>query len=158
MEAVKNPGSKLAKIILPLAAFLPLCVERNQGQMPSLLAHILSTALQDWWSRAWLCTRKPVVRRHESLGIQIMVLFTLMVHLHPGWTGTWALGSPGPSLLSPLPSPTSPSLAQLRDLLTYTSGLLPLDVPGEIIGVNKFLLWKMRMTIAIKHLVLLTGD
>lgn len=79
MEAVKNLGSKLANIILPLAAFLLLHVERNQGQMPSLPATYFRRPA-GLVGRAWLCTLKPVARRHECLGTQIMALFNLVVH------------------------------------------------------------------------------
>lgn len=136
MGAVKDPGCRQANIILPLAAFLPLCMERNQGQMPPLLAHILSAASQDWGSRAWLCTLKPVARRPESLGTQIMVLFKLLVHLHPGWTG--GLGTRVAGFLS-ASTPAQPHLAQLTEHLTLHLGCsLPLRGLGEIPGVSQF--------------------
>lgn len=84
MEAVKNLGSKLANIILPLAAFLPLRVERNQGQMPSLPATYFRRPA-GLVGRAWLCTLKLEARRRERLGTQIMALFNLVVHLHLCW-------------------------------------------------------------------------
>ena len=115
--------------------------------MPPLPAHILSAASQDWGSRAWLCTLKPVARRPESLGTQIMVLFKLVVHLHPGWMGVWALGAPGSPLPAPLPSPTWPSSESISHCTSDAPCLYA--VLGRSLESTNFLIWKMGMTVAV---------
>ena len=110
-------------------------------------ANILSTISLDWGNGAWLCTLKPVARRPESLGTQIMVLFKHPVHLHPGWTGVWAPRSLGSSLPVPLPSPNWHGSEH------HTANLrcsLPLCGPGRSLESPSILIWKMEMTLSIK--------
>lgn len=108
-EAVKDPGSRLENISLFLAA-VP-CSARKESRAKChhsrqhTFHHLAGLVGQDL---AW--NLEACRKRHESLGTQRMVLFNLVVHLHPGWTG-W-----GTQAIRFLPfqpaviSPTSPSL------------------------------------------------
>lgn len=110
---------RAANITLLLAAFLPLCVERNQSQRPSRPAHILSTTLQAWCSR--LCTLKPGARRHEFPG------HPNNGPVHPrGSFASWPDRGSGPPVIGYLPArPTSLSLAHLRAAHPVPQALLP---------------------------------
>lgn len=128
-EAVQSPGSEPANTILLLAAFLPLCVERNPSQRPSLPAHILSTALQDWCGRP--CTLKPVARRSEFPGHPHNGPVHLVVHLHPGGTGARTLRSSVPPCSACISLPGPPQS------FSPCTSCLPLGGPGDIPGVNQ---------------------
>lgn len=92
------------------------------------------------------------VRRHESPGTQIMVLFKLVVHLHPGWTGAQALGLPGSCAGRPPASVPGPAQRAPHPVLPASRWF------SGVIRVRQFSYLEDRIPIAPNHPVLFVED
>lgn len=149
MRAVKDPGPRLGNIILPRAAFLPLCVEgigaKCHHSGPHTFRHLAGLVEQDL-----ALDPEAGGRSCESLGTHIMLLFKLAVHLHPGWTGWGARVTGFQPPASPFPAPP-PSLAQPRVHLTPH---LRVVQGRKLESTSWFPHLKMGMMRAVNHLVL----